>query len=329
MPELLRCWLCGRTGEELSAAFKVDSVEDIELAKKATQIEWFRSKFNEAAAGWRRAAPREFKDMDFLFIVSNPDQFTAFKVIGEINDARRLMMDWLVKSSSALRKGDEVSLQSMSLSSLAKGERDQILRLMDQFEARWHRRLAKEEGEAKGANYPAGFQGIGLAEGLEFLIAGGTLYYDVQALLIQIARNAVANSQPKWGVQAYVIEGSQPTSVCDTCAGLIRGFRGAIPQTEVEPEPEKAAAPALSPQAPTTGHGPTAGKPEIAPVVAKKGKTAEGIEIPPEASPEFVDLIKKLGPAKKSSESKTTHSLHEHRLKEDWDEMVEKKSEGS
>ena len=327
MPDLLRCWLCGRTGEEVSAVFKVELPEDLELGKKAQQIEWFRSKFNEGAVGWRRATPREFKDMDFLFVVSNPDQFTPFKVIGEINDARRLMMDWLVKASSALRKGDEAALQSMSLSSLAKGEREQIVRLMDQFEARWRRRLAKEEGDQKGANFPAGFQGTGLADGLEFLIAGGVLYYDVQATLIQIARNAIAGNQPKWAVQSNAIEGYGFVPTCDVCAGLVRGFRGAHPETEPEAEPEKSMAAAQA-SSMKPSHKPEPAKPEMAPV-AKKAKTAEQMDLPPDSSPEFVDLIKKLGPSGKAAESKQMHGLHEHRLKEDWDEIAENSSEGT
>jgi hypothetical protein len=324
MQDLSRCWLCGRTGEEVSAVFRVESTEDTELQKKASQIEWFRSKFNDAAMGWRKASPKEFKDMDFLFVVSNPDQFIAVKIIGEINDARRLMMDWLVKASSALRKGDEVALQSMSLSSLAKGERESILRLVDQFEGRWHRRLAKEEGEPKGANYPAGFQGVGLGDGLEFLIAGGVLYYDVQATLIQIARNAVANNQPKWGVKAFAVEGMGQVPACDVCAGLISGLRSAHVEEKAEPEPAK---PVPAVVALKSGHRPE-GKQEVTLIAPKRSKAQEATELPPGASPEFVDLIKKLGPSSEENAPKM-HGLHEHRLKEDWDEMVENKSEES
>ena len=62
------------------------------------------------------------------------------------------------------------------------------------------------------------------------------------------------------------------------------------------------------------------------PATPKKTRVQEAVdEIPPGASKEFVELIKKIGPSNEETAPKT-HNLHEHRMKEDWDEMVEEKA---
>jgi hypothetical protein len=312
--------VCGRTSEEINAVFRVESTEDAELAKQASQIDWFKSKFMDSAVAWRKGIPKDFKDMDFLFVISNPDQFRVIKIIGEVDDARKLMMDWLVKASTALRKQEDAPLQAMKLSWLSKEERESIVKTFEQFEGRWQRRLARDEGAAGSSKELAGFQGLGLADGLEFLIAGGILYYDIQGMLIQYARRAAASRTPQWRVQVVEIGGYAPVAVCDICAGMIRGMRGARP--EVEEEVEQKVAPAQ----PRPSHQPEAPVPSAAPAAPKKTRAQEAVdEIPAGASPEFVELIKKIGPSAEDTPAKT-HNLHEHRMKEDWDEMVEEKA---
>jgi len=240
MPETLECWVCGRTAEEISAVFHIESTEDAELAKQASQIDWFKSKFMDSAVSWRKGIPKDFKDMDFLFVISNPDQFRVIKMIGEVDDARKLMMDWLVKASYALRKGEEGPLQGMKMSWLSKEERMSIVSSLEQFESRWHRHLARDEGVAGGANELAGFQGLSLTDGPEFLIAGGLLYYDIQVMLIQYARRAAAARLPTWHVEVKAVGGFAPVAVCDICSGMIRGLRGFRPEIVAEvPEVEE------------------------------------------------------------------------------------------
>jgi hypothetical protein len=324
MPGPLECWVCGRTAEEISAVFHIESTEDAELAKQASQIDWFKSKFMDSAVAWRKAIPKDFKDMDFLFVISNPDQFKAIKMIAEVDDSRKLMMDWLVKASYALRKGEEGPLQIMKMSWLSKEERVSIVGSLEQFESRWHRRLARDEGEAGGPNELAGFQGLSLTDGLEFLIAGGLLYYDIQVMLIQYARRAAASRLPQWRVEVKAVGGYAPVAVCDICAGLITGLRGTRPEivTEVEAHVEQR----VVPSQPKPSSPPEAPVPEVVPTAPKKTRAQEAAdEIPAGASPEFVELIKKIGPSAEETAPKT-HNLHEHRLKEDWDEMVEGKA---
>lgn len=315
MSGLSECWVCGRTAEEIRAIFDSETPEEVELAKQASQITWFRSKFSESAPRWRKGIPKDFMDMDFLFVVSNPDQFGAVKVIGELNDARKLMMDWLVTSANTLQKGEGAPQQNANLLSLAKSERELVIRTIREFEGRWRRRLAKEEGENASNSDPAGFRGLGLANGLEFLIAGGLLYYDIQAMLIQFAKNAAAANKTQYHVQAVEVKGFATVPLCDICTVMIKGLRS--PQPEVVEEADHRVAP-------TQTRPPEAPMPAVAPAVPRRTKSQVMAEsVPPNASPQFREIIEKLGPATEETAPKS-RPLHEHRLKEDWDELVEK-----
>jgi hypothetical protein len=320
MLESYACWICGRSAEEINAVFHVDPPEDAEFAKQASQIAWFKEKFIESAGTWRKSLPKDFKEMDFLFVISNPDQFKAVKIVPEVNDARKLMMDWLVKASTMLRNGEQGEIQHLNMASLAAEERESLVKALDQFEGRWRRRLAKEEREEATARDPAGFQGMSLAEGLEFLIAGGLLYYDIQAMLIQFARTALINSMPHWNVQ--MVEGRWGVQIpmCDVCSGLVVGLRGPRLAAPAEAEHKVAVPPRLS-------HKPEPVAPVAAAAAPKRDKADElAEEIPAGASAEYVELVKKLGPAAADAADKTRY-LHNHRMKEDWDEMVDGKSE--
>ena len=319
MQESNRCWICRRTSEEINAVFHVEPPEDAEFAKQASQVAWFKEKFTESAGTWRKSLPKDFREMDFLFVISNPDQFKAVKIVPEVNDSRKLMMDWLVKASTMLRKGEEGQILNLNTATIRPEEKDSLIKALDQFEGRWRRRLAKEEGPAAGAQDPAGFQGLTLTDGLEFLIAGGLLYYDIQAMLIQFARNALLASMPHWDV--HLVDGRWGVQIpmCDVCAGLMIGLRGAKLAPLAEPE-HKVSAPAKP------SHKPEPVAPAVAAPAPKKDKAQEvADEIPAGASAEYVELVKKLGSASGDAAEKPRY-LHDHRMKEDWDEMVDDQS---
>jgi len=117
MQEASRCWVCGRSAEEIQSSLDAESQEEVEIKKQMAQVTWFRGKFMESAALWRKSIPREFKDMDFLFVTDNAGQFRTMDQLGEIIDAKKLMLDYLADASTKLRKSDGGSLGSVSLSS--------------------------------------------------------------------------------------------------------------------------------------------------------------------------------------------------------------------
>lgn len=310
MQETNRCWVCHRDVVEILASVDVETQEEKELKKQMTQVAWYKSKFTESAELWRRGLPREFKDMDFQFVASNAEQFSSIKTLAEVLDAKKLLLDWLADASSRLRVGGEGISSDPELSALDIAERDSILKSIDQFEAKWHRSLVKD-GRSNG--YASGFEGLKLFDGLEFVIAEGLFYYDVRSQLSQIAMVKATAKKPKKSIRMLQANGYPPVPLCSVCESLIMGLRA--PERKRQEPLDEASEPELetvSQQAPQR-------EPPIAVVQATAAVVTEGI------SPTVAEVLQKMGPA--SKEAPKMRSLHEHRLKEDWDEIVEKPKE--
>jgi len=330
MPEASRCWVCGRSAEEIQSSLDAETPEEAEIKKQITQITWFRTKFLESAAVWRRSIPREFKDMDFSFVTNNADQFRSIDVLGELIDAKKLMLDWLGEATNSLRKG-EGTLGTVSAASLNKAENESLIRALELFEGKWHRYLSKEEKARPGAAVlPIGFEGLKLADGLEYIVAGGLFYYDFQTQLLDIARVKAASAKPKWTIGLVGVPGNPKVALCNVCESLIKELR--VPVREVARMPESA--PAARPskeRAPSPEPTEEAQKAEAVPQMAVEAAPVAAVpeQDVVEGSPQFVELVKKIGPATATKEKDNRgRFLHEHRLKEDWDEVVKDLGEG-
>lgn len=321
MQQPMKCWVCGRGAEEIHATLVIDDEGDAEFNKQLGQINWFRTKLTESAAAWRRALPRDFKDMDFNFVVSNPDQFKGFTVIGEMVDARSALMDWPARAAVALRKGDEGMLQDLKLAALKAEDRSAILNTLEQFENRYRRLFTKDESLGR-ADFPAGFEGISLGDGLEYLIAGGGLYYDIRTMLVQFARNEELSKRPRMSVDAIQLRGFGAVPICDVCRAVFAGLRGAPEEAVDRPQAEIVKPP------PQPSHKPEPVAPKAVQPAPKKVRAQEQIEeVPAGASPGYLEIVKKLGAPKQGEEEPKMRSLHEHRMKEDWEEILEQQQQ--
>ena len=235
MPEQSRCWVCRRSEDEVSAFADVETPRQREILQQMSQVTRFKADFIASADSWRKGIPKEFKEYDFKFVTSNASQFKSIrigngllgeitfptKLLREIVDAKKLTVDWLENVALILREGDGEVPGFGALSPFEKADRDMLKRMVEQFEAKWRRRIG---GDGKGANpsgYKQGFDGLNLFDGLEFMIAVGTLYYDVQAQLLDMARRKEINSKPKRGISAVVMNGYPPIPLCSVCVGVM------------------------------------------------------------------------------------------------------------
>jgi hypothetical protein len=313
MPEATRCWVCHRSLEEITAAVDTETQEERELKKQLSQVSWTKSKFVESADLWRRTLPRDFKDMDFQFIASNASQFSSIKGLGEVLDAKRLMVDWLADSSSRLRKGGDVMQAAPELAPLEKQDVDSLVRMLDQFEAKSRRTI---QPDMRREGYASAFDGLKLFEGLEFLIAQGLLYYDVRTQLLTFALVRADAKKPKTSLRMVQANGYPPVQLCSVCETLVVGLRA--PERRME-QPMAAPEGAEKPQMPAEKPAEEAAEPAkvAVPVVA----AVAGSE---DMSPAVAEIVNKLGPATK--EAPKTRGLHEHRATEEWDEVLKKQA---
>ena len=302
MQEQARCWVCHRTVEEVTSTVDTETPEEKEIKTQMSQVAWYRSKFTESADLWRRSMPRDFKDMDFQFVASNAEQFSSIKTLAEVLDAKKLMLDWLAKASSILRDEGQSSEGLDGYAQLDPADRESVLRLIDQFEAKWRRSLVKE-GSHDG--YASGFEGLKLFDGLEFLIAQGLLFYDVRSQLSALAMAKAVAKKPRKSVRMFEANGYPPVPLCSVCESLIMGLR--TPERRPESTTEVTQAEETEPVEQT----------------AEPMKVAQAVEVPEGVSQQVSDIIKKLGPATK--EAPKTRNLHEHRIKEEWDEVLQRK----
>ena len=239
MPEQPRCWVCRRSEDEVSAFADVETPRQREILEQTSQVTRFRADFVQSADAWRKGVPKEFKEYDFRFVTSNADQFKSIrigngllgeitfptKLLGEIVEAKKLTVDWLEKATPILRKGDGEVPGFGILSPFERADRDMLRRMVEQFEAKWRRRIEGDGSKGPGpSGYKQGFEGLNLFDGLEFMIAEGTLYYDVQAQLLDMAKRKEISSKSKRGILAVPVNGSPLVPVCSVCVDLMKGL---------------------------------------------------------------------------------------------------------
>jgi hypothetical protein len=237
MQDASRCWVCHRSEAEISAFADIETARESEIQQQISQVTQSRAGFIESAEGWRKGVPKELKEFDFTFVTSNADQFKSIriangllgeivaptKLLGEILEAKKLTVDWLENVAATLREGDGDVPGFGPLSPFEKADRDHLSKMVDQFEAKWKRRFGSDgSGRVDSNGYKQGFDGLKLLDGLEFMIAVGTLYYDVQAQLLDMAKRSEISSKPKRGISVHHVKGYPPVPLCSVCVDLMK-----------------------------------------------------------------------------------------------------------
>jgi len=250
MEEPSRCWVCHRSEVEISAFADVETPQEREIQQQMSQVTRFRAGFIESADVWRKGVPKELKEFDFKFVTSNADEFKSIriangllgeiaapnKLLGEIGDAKKLTVDRLESVALILRKGDGEVPGFGALSRFEKADRDKLSRMVDQFEAKWRRRIGSDGSKGVDSNgYKSGFEGLKLLDGLEFMIAAGTLYYDVQAQLLDMARRKENSSKAKRGVSVLLVSGYPPVPLCSVCVDVMKELSSHMVQAAAPP----------------------------------------------------------------------------------------------
>ena len=237
MPEESRCWLCHRSDAEVSAFADVETSREREILQQASQVTRFKADFVQSAEAWRKGLPKELKEFEFEFVTSNADQFKPIrigngllgeivapnKLLAEIVEARKLTADWLERVALALREGDGEIPGFGPLSRFEKADMQLLNGMVDQFEAKWRRRIGSDGSRGADPNgYVHGFEGLKLFDGLEFMIAVGLLYYGVQAQLLDMARRKEISSKSKRGISVLPVNGYPRVPLCSVCVEVMR-----------------------------------------------------------------------------------------------------------
>ena len=234
MSEESRCWFCHRSDAEVAAFAEVVTPKEGEIAQRMAHVSRLRGEFVQSADAWRKGIPKELKEFDFTFVTSNADQFKPIrigngllgeivapnKLLGEILEEKKMTFDWLGSMALALREGEGEVTGFGDISSFEKADQDLLNRMIEQFEAKWRRRVVSKRADHGG--YEEGLEGLKLFDGLEFMIAVGTLYYDLQARLLEMPKKKESSSKTKRGVSVLSVSGYPPVPLCSVCVDTMK-----------------------------------------------------------------------------------------------------------
>ncbi len=225
--ESMKCWVCGRTPEEVRDAVGKPVPVETEVDRSMAKVVAMKVNFAKISGDWAVGVPEQFKSMDFRFVMKNADQFRSIAFIGDVESAGRSYVDGLGEAVTRARKGEEAGIGELSVDPKDAKRREILLKGVEEFEKRSGRMLGVQNGGKRGTMperpMPAGFEGLRLGEGIRYLRDAGMLYYSIQQSLLEAAKVEEASKKPAFGVGATRLGGfSKAVPLCTVCENLIR-----------------------------------------------------------------------------------------------------------
>ena len=223
MKEEAKCWICGRTGEEVRASLDRQTDREIEVDEMIARVNDSRHEFERTSKMWSGNVPEQFRNMDFAFVLKNPKQFKAAKFMDALTRAKKSLVDSLVDAADRVREGNDARLGIVSVSRSDGKQLELMTRELDEFEKRSGRLLGLNLPDRSAeAGRPMGFEGLKLREGIRYLTEVGLLYYTIQSGLLRYQKEKAKGERPSYGV-ALVKVTAHPAGVplCNVCELLI------------------------------------------------------------------------------------------------------------
>lgn len=223
MGEDPKCWVCGRTGDQVAATLAGRTEKEAAIAKMASQVDESKRTFERSSNGWQGSAAEKFAETQFEFVLRNPDQFRALRFVDELTRAKKSLADPLAEVAGHVRRGEGANLGIVSLAATEKGQVQLVTRALDDFEKRTGRTLGpRKRDRSSSSGMPSGFEGMNLKEGVRHLVEVGELYYAMQSSLLQEQMEKVKESSPRYRVAMAKVKGF-PANIplCNVCEHLI------------------------------------------------------------------------------------------------------------
>jgi len=216
----VRCWVCGRTVEEVVRSIGSPAPEPTEADKNVARVNDLRARFYKVVTDWEDNVPEQFRNMDFNFVMGNPSQFRALKFLDDIQQAQKTYGEPLAEISIHARKGDEIVVGEYKVAADDARRREVVIRELGEFEKRTGRSLAGLDGpKAKG------FDGLKLGDGLRYLRDLGALNFTLQQRLLEVDLEEERKKLPTFSISMAKIKGfPKAVPLCTVCESLIKGL---------------------------------------------------------------------------------------------------------
>jgi hypothetical protein len=227
MMKSTKCWVCGRTPEEVRDAVGKPIPVETEVDRSMAKVVAMKANFSKLSGEWATLVPEQFKSMDFRFVMKNADQFKSIAFIGDVENAGRSYVEGLGEAVTRVRKGEEAGVGELMVDPKDAKRKEILLKGVEEFEKRSGRMLGVQNGGKRGSAadhpMPAGFEGLRLGEGIRYLRDAGMVYYSIQQSLLEAAKAEEASKKPAFGVGSTRLGGfSKAVPLCTVCENLIR-----------------------------------------------------------------------------------------------------------
>ena len=226
----VRCWVCGRTVEEVRQSVGTTAPELTDLDRNLAKVADARATFVREASAWWDNVPDQFKNMDFNFVMGNPTQFKSIRFIDDVQQARKSHVEALGAVAYLGRKGKEFSIGEIKVDANDAKRRDVVTKELDEFERKTGRglergRLGSDDKADADVVRLKSFDGLKLGEGLKYLRDAGTLYYYVQQKLLEVDKEEERRKMPTYEIGMARIKGfPKAVPLCTVCENLIKGL---------------------------------------------------------------------------------------------------------
>ena len=216
-PKVNRCWMCGRTTEEVRSSVGRPP-EEVQLDNRLERMEEIHAKFSRASGEWGSLVSDQFRSLDFEFVVGNPGQFKAMRFLGEVDDAKKSIVMPLQVAIGNVRNGIEASIGGVKIGPLDESRKRVLLKETEEFERRNGRRL---DGSGTNGGTPRGFDGLSIGQGLAFLKEVGALYFDIQEKLLEAEKEDEMRRGPVFAISNARVGELLEVPVCTVCQNLV------------------------------------------------------------------------------------------------------------
>ena len=216
----VRCWVCGRTVEEVQRSLGNPAPELTDADRNVARVNDERARFYKVATDWEGSVPDQFKNMDFNFVMGNPSQFRSLRFIDDVQQAQKTYVETLPGISASAKKGEEVVIGEMKVGGDDSRRRGVVVKEIEEFEKKTGRSLSTLDGPKA-----RGFDGLKLGDGLRYLRDLGALHFTLQQRLLEIDQEEERKKLPTFGISMAKIKGfPKAVPLCSVCESLIKGL---------------------------------------------------------------------------------------------------------
>ena len=212
-----KCWLCGRTSDEVNSS--VGRIpHETELDKRFARMNDLMGKFNRASGEWGNLVPDQFKTFEFDFVLSNQAQFKGMRFLSEVDDSKKSIVIPLKVAIGNVRSGVEASIGGVKIGPSDAAKKEIFLKEVGDFERRTGRNL----NGSKEASKQNGFEGLRIVQGLSFMKEVGMLYFSIQEKMLELEKEDEMSKRPVFSVSIAKVNGlPSEIPICTVCQNLV------------------------------------------------------------------------------------------------------------